>query len=336
MTYMQKFLFDTSFDPEDMRREEEARRQAREAAAKAEVEARTKAKAQAQAKPAEPTFSRADLNAARAEGYAAGEEAGKATALNSVQERLGEALSAVSRQLGPLVEQRRLDQETMVEQSVQIALAISRRVLPELARRKGLAEIEALVRDCLRDMSEEPRIVVRVSDEMLDLMRARIDPMAQSLGFPGSIVLLAEPSFGPADCRVEWADGGAERLAGQVWQEVETAVARFLEYPQSVLPGGSVAGARSQTHPAPEARPAAAGPDAVPWPPPADGDGENDAETETETETWAGPDQGSGPNPEEPPGGPALHHPDTAAGTGTASTEPPGTPPANPGVAEHE
>lgn len=318
MTYMQKYLFDTSFDPEDMRREEEARRRAKEAAAKAEAEARSKPKAPA--KPAEPTFSKADVTAARSEGYAAGEEAGRAAALHGAQEKLGEALAAVSRQLAPLIGQRRLDQETMVEQSVQIALAISRKVLPELARRKGLAEIEALVRDCLRDMSEEPRIVIRVSDDMLDLMRARLDPIAQSLGFPGSIVLLAEPSFGPADCRVEWADGGAERLAGQAWHEIDEAVARFLEYPQSVMPGGAVTGARSQTAQSSQAQspPAAAEPAAAPWPPLA----------ESYPEIAAGPGDEPGPSP--------TQDPETATGPGTASEDGPDDPHADPGVAEHE
>lgn len=266
MTYMQKYLFDTSFDPEDMRREEDARRRAREAAAKAEAEARANAKTAGEAKPAEPTFGKADLEAAESKGYAAGEDAGRAAALNGIQQTLGEALASVARQLGPLIERQRLDQETTVEQSVQLALAITRKVLPELARRKGLAEIEALVRDCLKDMSEEPRIVIRVSDDMLDLVRARIEPLGESLGFPGSIVLLAEPSFGPADCRVEWADGGAERLAAQVWQDIETAVGRFLEYPQSVIPTGPLAGARTQS-----GRPAAAvtetgAEDEAPWP----------------------------------------------------------------------
>ena len=248
MNASHKYLFETSFDPEDIRKAAEQRTRAAKQAAEAEAAAKSVAKEPP--RPAEPTFSKADLEAARAQGHEAGEQAGQAAAAASAQQRLADTLAEVSRQLAPMIEQQALNQETMVEQSIEIALAITRKVLPELARRKGLTEIEALVRECLQDLSEEPRVVIRVADDLLDLMRARVDPLAASLGFPGSIVLLAERSLGPADCRVEWADGGAERLTDQVWHDIETSVARFLDYPQPIMPAGPVAAPQP---PSPEA-----------------------------------------------------------------------------------
>ncbi len=41
------------------------------------------------------------------------------------------------------------------------------------------------------------------------------------------MVLFADESLKPEDCRVEWADGGVERDVGRLWREVEQAVARF-------------------------------------------------------------------------------------------------------------
>lgn len=232
----QKYLFETSFDPEDPVRDQERRKKAAAlAAAKAEEEAKAKAQEQPPPPP-EPTFSKAELNAARAEGHKAGQEAGRVSAQATIEKSIADALTSISRKIGPLREEQIQARETMVEHSVQVSLAITRKVLPEFSRRDGLQEIEAIVRECLHDMTEEPRIVIRVADAMLDPMRARVDPVVESLGFTGSIVLLAEPGLEPADCRVEWADGGAERMARQVWQDVDAAVARFLDYPQTELP----------------------------------------------------------------------------------------------------
>ena len=33
----------------------------------------------------------------------------------------------------------------------------------------------------------------------------------------------------PSDCRIEWADGGAEFDSGRIWQEIDRALERMLD-----------------------------------------------------------------------------------------------------------
>ena len=87
-----KFLFETSFDPE----QEKA---AREAELAAEREA-------AEAEPPPPTFSEAELETARAEGLAAGREAGRQEALQSCEQRTSDLIASVTQQLDQLVAER--------------------------------------------------------------------------------------------------------------------------------------------------------------------------------------------------------------------------------------
>ena len=51
--------------------------------------------------------------------------------------------------------------------------------------------------------------------------------MANDAGFSGRVVVVAEARIGPADARIEWADGGVERNTEQVWQEIEAIIERF-------------------------------------------------------------------------------------------------------------
>jgi flagellar assembly protein FliH len=230
-----KFLFETSFDPEDLRRarDEALARAERE---RAEAEARAAAEAappepEPEPEPPPPSFGEEEMAAARAEAFAEGERAGQEAAMATVERHLALALAQIPPQLAGMVEDQRRSDEALGEQTLRIALTIARKLMPELARRQGLGEVEALVRACLADMLEEPRIVVRVSDGLIEAVRTRLQPIADELGFAGALVLLVDPALGPADCRVEWADGGAERIADGLWRDIDAAVARFFDYP---------------------------------------------------------------------------------------------------------
>ena len=206
MATIRKFLFDTSFDAEPEPEPEEV-----------------------PSVPPPPPITEADVAAARAEGFAAGHAEGEqsvraraerdqAMALNLTAERLESFAEAVTSVL-PAAETR----------ATEIGMAVARKLLPELLRREGAAEVEALVRDCLRDMFDEPRIVLRVGDTLLDPINERLPALAGRSGFAGRIILLAEEGLTAGDCRIEWADGGVERSAARMWREIEAAVGRCLE-----------------------------------------------------------------------------------------------------------
>ena len=71
------------------------------------------------------------------------------------------------------------------------------------------------------------------------LAQGHIAPLAASTGFPGKLVILGDESLAGSDCRVEWADGGAERDTARTWQEIEAAVALAcarIENPEPAQP----------------------------------------------------------------------------------------------------
>ena len=45
------------------------------------------------------------------------------------------------------------------------------------------------------------------------------------------MVLLSDDGLGISDCRIEWADGGAERNVERIWKDVEELVSRALHEP---------------------------------------------------------------------------------------------------------
>lgn len=201
MPSISKFLFDTSFDGPA---------------------------AKAPPKPVRRNFTAAEVEAEKAKAFADGHAAGAHEATSEAAQRSAAALEAIAAKLNEMVRQGDRHRVEGLKTAVGSAMAIVRKLLPALAQRESVNEIEALLRDCLGRMHDEPKMVVRVHESLVETFRARIDTTADASGFSGRIVVVADAKQTPADVRIEWADGGVERNTQQVWQEIEAIIERFV------------------------------------------------------------------------------------------------------------
>lgn len=207
MATIRKFLFDVSFDDATTETTPE----------EPEVEA-----------PPPPSFSEEEIETARSEGHATGYAAGERAERARTERLATEAVGGLIARLDGLVEDLAAVSAAAERRATEVGLAVARKLVPDLLRREGVGEIEAVIRAALREMFEEPRVVLRVSDSVLDLIKPRIDAIARDAGFDGKIVILAEDGMVDGDCRLEWADGGVERSAAKLSAQIETAVHRAL------------------------------------------------------------------------------------------------------------
>ncbi|CBS89481.1 FliH/SctL family protein [Azospirillum lipoferum] len=212
--------------------------------------------------PPAPTFGEEELAAARAQGYAeglaagksegtaagygkgftdgmasgqnTGYERGKAEVEATVNNRIANALAQIADGVSRLLAEREAGNAARTEQPVHLALAIVRKLLPEWARRGGMAEVEAMVRTCLTDLIDEPRLVIRVAEDTMGLVRDHLDEAVGSRGFGAKLMVVGDPSIAPGGCRIEWAEGGMERDTAQLLAEIERRAAHMLEAPAPV------------------------------------------------------------------------------------------------------
>jgi flagellar assembly protein FliH len=112
-----------------------------------------------------------------------------------------------------------------------VAVAIARKLSARLLAHAPVDEIEALLAESIADHAEEPRLVVRLDEKLVDPMRRRLDPLLARQNFAGRVILIGEPGYSGADCRIEWPDGGIERKAELIDAAVEAAFARFAHLP---------------------------------------------------------------------------------------------------------
>ena len=186
-----------------------------------------------QRNPVEPTFTRTELEAACEKAREEGRQAALAEAADAIEGRLAHAAEALVSALAALAAREDELKREAETHAIELLRTVTAKAVPALARKEPLADLEAMVVECLRETADEPRIVLRVPPDLFEPMRRRLDGIAQGHGFAGKFVLLVDESIGPADARLEWADGGAERNIARIARQIDAALARALLNPIS-------------------------------------------------------------------------------------------------------
>ena len=63
---------------------------------------------------------------------------------------------------------------------------------------------------------------------LADRIRPDAEKLAHAQGFAGRLIVMGEPDFAGADCRIEWADGGVARDRASIETEIDTRLSRYI------------------------------------------------------------------------------------------------------------
>jgi flagellar assembly protein FliH len=163
-----------------------------------------------------------------AEAEAAGVRKGLAAAKAEAEQRTTAALERIAAALDLLGRGLSGVEARLETEAVEVAVAVAKKLAPELIGREPLAEILALASDCFRHLVAAPHVVVRVNDQLLDSTREKLEHTTRAGGFEGRLVVLAEPDIALGDCRIEWADGGIKRDSAATQAMIDEAVGRYI------------------------------------------------------------------------------------------------------------
>lgn len=177
-------------------------------------------------------YTEADLETAKSRAHQEGVAAGLEQARGEVQRLATQALDEIAGKLAEIQAQIDNQRQEAHKQTVELGYQIAKKLANALIEREPLVEVEAMISESLRELSEqtsEPRVVIWVAEALVAELSQHANTLAARSGFSGQIVALGDPDLTGSDCRVEWADGGAERDGTQLEQAVEAAVARYLQ-----------------------------------------------------------------------------------------------------------
>src|ERR1700724_832481 len=143
MTAPAKFLFDMDFSAPDKPRE----------------------------RPATPAEIAQKIASAEARAYRAGYDAAQREAKAESDRRAALALEEIGIAIKGIASRFSGIETRMETESVDVAVAVARKLCDELVSREPIAEIVALVSDCFSHLVATPHLVVRINDQLQEVAR---------------------------------------------------------------------------------------------------------------------------------------------------------------------
>jgi flagellar assembly protein FliH len=112
--------------------------------------------------------------------------------------------------------------------ATKLAIKIVHKLMPQFAQQHALPEIEQVIIKSIEARRDEPRVAVTVPTVHLETLKARMDELALEKNYAGKVILVADDALAPTDCRVEWADGGAERIYERLFSQIDNEFTKAL------------------------------------------------------------------------------------------------------------
>jgi flagellar assembly protein FliH len=162
------------------------------------------------------------------EAFANGMATGRDQAMAETAHKISECLNQISGHLHRLAGQEQTRRQDSKRDIAKLAHIIGAKLASTLVGQRPLAELEALVADCFETCQQEPKLLIRVNDALIEPMTQKIDEMKQQMHFEGQITLLGDAGIQPGDGRIEWNDGGAERNGTALNEVIENIIERYV------------------------------------------------------------------------------------------------------------
>ncbi|MTI18978.1 flagellar export protein FliJ [Rhodobacteraceae bacterium RKSG542] len=177
---------------------------------------------------AEPTITVAEhealLAVARAQAMEEGRQQGIAQAQDQTQQQLQAQAQVIGASLQHIIST--MDQTQVEQEHRQVALCflIARRLCAHLIKREPLAEVVALLSECLTPLRKAVQVRIEVPEQDKEALDELLAPMIQQHAFEGRIHLVGVEDLERGDCRIEWPEGGIIRNQKDTVRQIEKVI----------------------------------------------------------------------------------------------------------------
>ncbi len=171
--------------------------------------------------PEEILYTEEQMLLAKEQSLAAGKAEGVSATQKQQEERIGNLLQKTLALAEKLVGNEDHREIEKCRDTVKLTMQVVHKLLPNLAQKHALPEIEHVILQSLEARRDEPRIAITVPTEHLEKLKSRIDALTAGKAYAGKVILIADDALAATDCRVEWADGGAERLFERLFLQID-------------------------------------------------------------------------------------------------------------------
>ena len=173
-------------------------------------------------------FTDAQISELQEAAYSEGQRDGLELALSCIETRVEHSLDHILANYSQLFSSVDGRIDLLRAEAAELALKLAKALVPALIASNPTAEIEALFASCVAHLHAEPRIVIRVEEALIGVLKEKIEAMARKAGYPGRIVLIGEADGNSAACQIEWVDGGVTHRSAAQLAMIDHKIAEFV------------------------------------------------------------------------------------------------------------
>jgi flagellar biosynthesis/type III secretory pathway protein FliH len=213
MAALKTFLFDYDFDDAKLMRqivEEES-----------SDEKKVEETVETEPEIAPPTFSEAELDAARQKAFNEGKESGNSDALAGIENSTSQALNTIVAEIMELSQKQSEFNEKVKIETISLLNKVIGKLFPLINERMNVDEVLQFSERILPGLLAEPRIIFRVPKNITETLKNKIEPILKESGYDGELIVNGDTEFSAGTCMVEWSSGSAERNTELLLSEIE-------------------------------------------------------------------------------------------------------------------
>jgi flagellar assembly protein FliH len=177
--------------------------------------------------PPPPTYTQAELDAAKATSFAEGVRQGEQNGQASRDQRVLDLIQKISGAVGTLTAAEASRKTQYQHEVIRLALALFHKMLPILKNHVGQDQMAQTLEETLNTLDPAISVQIEVAPQDLDDLAARLKPLMHQ--HQGQITLVAGTDLSEHDFRVKWPDGGAWRTPEQTAAALTTALEQLLQ-----------------------------------------------------------------------------------------------------------
>jgi len=174
--------------------------------------------------PPAPTFSEQDLKNARDKAHEAGKIAGKKEAQESTAQTMLQLIKSLQQQFGQLLVQEQERAKIFETEAIRLNTAIIKKISPQLIDRFGNQMIEEIITTALTDYKKEDKLTINIHENQ----KQQFEKIFTDQGFT-NFKTNTTTITDPAQCTIEWTDGGMIIDLSQLSGKIESILHQFLE-----------------------------------------------------------------------------------------------------------
>lgn len=179
-------------------------------------------------KEIEPTFSLQELQDQKAIEYKRGLQEGQAQMLTGIEKETANILDMISSKVMTLSERQKEWAETVNKDAVKLTRVIMQKLAPRMMKEWELHEIEETIKEAFKFLSNEPRVLIRVSERAHEPIETEIARITSKAGFQGDVQVLGDQLINNGDCSISWDAGSLEKSLEETWSNIDKIIDNVL------------------------------------------------------------------------------------------------------------